>query len=102
MYMTAEKQRKSFRDLFGHGRAGCSNVNDVDLPGVRGDIAVRTSPKVYESGLITSLDLRLVDVNAECEPDRAGGDGSGHVHDPGRREHALVRRRPRRMIPDLQ
>ncbi|MGI8856442.1 MAG: hypothetical protein ACR2JW_11875 [Thermomicrobiales bacterium] len=31
-----------------------------------GEDIVLTSPKVYESGLITSLDLRLVDLYGDC------------------------------------
>lgn len=65
----ADKKRKSIRAMFSlrrstHHVAGDTAHADY-LRAIEEDIVV-TSPKVYESGVITSLDLRLVDLYGDC------------------------------------
>jgi len=65
----ADKKRKSIFTMFSlrrpTPRASDDTAHTDCLRAIQEDIVI-TSPKVYESGLITSLDLRLVDLYGDC------------------------------------
>lgn len=65
MSMHAEKKRKGIRAMFSLRRPAHRISGDTVradcLREIQENIAI-TSPKVYESGIITRLDLRLVDL----------------------------------------
>ncbi len=70
MFMRAEKTRKRSRDMLMMGRAGTHGAIATTSPDLLREIQVDmgvTSPKVYESGVITSLDLHLVNLYDACE-----------------------------------
>jgi hypothetical protein len=61
--------RKRMREMFSLRRSAPRVARDTahaDCLREIGADVVLTSPKVYESGLLTSLDLRLVDLYGDC------------------------------------
>ncbi len=65
MTMLADKKRKRMQDLF-HlwgfvARASRNPAHADRLRAIQEDVII-TSPKIYESGIITNLNLRLVDL----------------------------------------
>ncbi|HEY8291924.1 MAG TPA: hypothetical protein VIG44_05530 [Thermomicrobiales bacterium] len=62
----ADKKRGRIQEMFGLWHSLARDTAHADcLREIQEDIVV-TSPKVYESGIITSLDLRLVDLYGNC------------------------------------
>lgn len=65
MFTSAESNRKRIREMFTLRRSSLRISRDTahanHLEEIGADV-VLTSPKVYESGLVTNLDLRLVDL----------------------------------------
>jgi hypothetical protein len=64
-----DNNRKRMREMFSLRRPTPRIARDTThadcLREIGADV-VLTSPKVYESGLLTSLDLRLVDLYGDC------------------------------------
>lgn len=67
-----DNNRKRMHDLLNGWRSSAWIGRDAaaadQLREVQEDVII-TSPKVYESGIITSLDLRLVDLYGDCASD---------------------------------
>ncbi len=69
MSINTDNTRKRMREMFSLRRPTpriSRNTAHADCLREIGEEIVLTSPKVYESGLVTSLDLRLVALYGDC------------------------------------
>ena len=69
MFIAANNNRKRMREMFSLRRSTPRQSRDTTHADCLSEIAedvVLMSPKVYESGIVTSLDLRLVDLYGDC------------------------------------
>jgi hypothetical protein len=69
MPVNTDRNRKRIREMFSLRRPLLRIARDsshADRLRAIGEDVVLTSPKVYESGLLTNLDLRLVDLYGDC------------------------------------
>jgi hypothetical protein len=69
MSINTDRNRKRLREMFSLRRFTPRVSRDTahaDRLREIGEDIVLTSPKVYESGLLTNLDLRLVDLYGDC------------------------------------
>jgi hypothetical protein len=86
MSVHAGKKRKSLLTMFSLRRPAHRAPDDTapahGLRAIQGDVVV-TSPKVYESGLITRLDLRLVDLYGDCAIESRDTPRNASPHAPG-------------------
>lgn len=69
MSINMDNTRERMREMFSMRRSTPRiSIDTAHVDHLReiGAYVVLTSPKIYESGLITSLDLRLVDLYGDC------------------------------------
>lgn len=69
MSLHADTTRKRIQELVSGWRSSARPSHDAAyrdcLREIQDDVVI-TSPKVYESGILTRLDLRLVDLYGDC------------------------------------
>ena len=69
MFIATDVSRKRIREMLSLRRPVSRVLRDsahADCLREIGQHVALTSPKVYESGIVTSLDLRLVDLYGDC------------------------------------